>query len=45
MHISEQLTAMEDGTHRCPVRAEIRRAIGKGAGASATIRLEERVDG
>ncbi len=37
--------AMGDGTHKLPIKAEIRRAIGKEAGASATIRLEERIDG
>ena len=37
--------AMGDGTHKLPVKAEIRRAIGKEAGDSVTIRLEERLDG
>jgi len=37
--------AMGDGTHKLPVRAEIRRAIGKEAGESATIQLEERIEG
>ena len=36
--------AMGDGTHKLPVKAEIRRAIGKEAGDSVTIRLEERLD-
>ena len=36
--------AMGDGTHKLPIRAEIRQAIGKEAGDTATIRLEERLD-
>jgi hypothetical protein len=35
--------AMGDGTHKLPLKAEVRRAIGKEAGDTATIRLEERV--
>jgi hypothetical protein len=37
--------AMGDGTHKLPVKAEVRRAIGKEAGEAVVIRLEERVDG
>ncbi len=36
--------AMGDGTHKLPVKADIRRAIGKEAGDAATVRLEERLD-
>ena len=36
--------AMGDGTHKLPIKAEVRRAIGKAAGDAATIRLEERLD-
>ena len=36
--------AMGDGTHKLPVKAEIRRAIGKEAGDTATIQLEELLD-
>jgi hypothetical protein len=36
--------AMGDGTHKLPVKAEVRRAIGKEAGARVTVRLEERLD-
>jgi hypothetical protein len=36
--------AMGDGTHKLPVRAEVRRAIGKEAGDSVTVRLEERLE-
>jgi Domain of unknown function (DUF1905) len=35
--------AMGDGTHKLPVKAEIRRAIGKEVGDRVTVRLEERV--
>ena len=36
--------AMGDGTHKLPVKAEVRRAIGKDAGDVVTVRLEERLD-
>ncbi|TJZ76443.1 DUF1905 domain-containing protein [Rhodococcus oryzae] len=36
--------AMGDGTHKLPVRADIRRAIGKGEGDTVTVRLIERID-
>jgi hypothetical protein len=36
--------AMGDGTHKLPVKAEVRRAIGKEAGKRVTIRLEERLE-
>jgi len=36
--------AIGDRTHKLPIRAEIRRAIGKEAGDTATIPLEERLD-
>jgi hypothetical protein len=35
--------AMGDGTHKLPVKAEVRRAIGKKAGDRVTVRLEERL--
>ena len=36
--------AMGDGTHKLPVKAEVRRAIGKEAGQTVTIRLEQRLE-
>ena len=35
--------AMGDGSHKLPVRADIRPAIGKDAGAAVTVRLLERI--
>ena len=35
--------AMGDGTHKLPVKADVRRAIGKEAGDTATVRLVERL--
>jgi hypothetical protein len=32
-----------DGTHKLPVKAELRKAIGKGAGDAVLVRLEERI--
>jgi Domain of unknown function (DUF1905) len=36
--------AMGDGTHKLPVKAEVRNAIGKQAGDAVTVRLEERME-
>jgi hypothetical protein len=36
--------ALGDGTHKLPVTADLRRTLGKGVGASVTIRLEERLN-
>jgi hypothetical protein len=35
--------AMGDGTHKLPVKAEIRRIIGKQVGQTVTVQLEERL--
>ncbi|BCM72423.1 DUF1905 domain-containing protein [Streptomyces tricolor] len=35
--------ALGDGTHKLPVRAEVRRAIGKEEGDEVTVRLRERL--
>ncbi|NEB79430.1 DUF1905 domain-containing protein [Streptomyces sp. SID14478] len=35
--------ALGDGRHKLPVKADVRRAIGKEAGDTVTVRLEERL--
>jgi Domain of unknown function (DUF1905) len=35
--------AMGDGTHKLPVKADVRTAIGKEAGDTVSVRLEERL--
>jgi hypothetical protein len=34
--------AMGDGTHKLPIKAEVRRAIGKGEGDTVTVRVTAR---
>lgn len=35
--------AMGDGTHKLPVKTDVRKAISKDAGETVTVRLEERL--
>jgi Domain of unknown function (DUF1905) len=37
--------ALGDGTHKLPVKADVRKAIGKGEGDAVCVRLTERITG
>jgi len=36
--------ALSDGTHKLPIKADVRSAISKQAGDTVTVRLEQRLD-
>jgi hypothetical protein len=36
--------AMGDGTHKLPMKADVRKAIGKQAGETVTVHLEQRLE-
>jgi hypothetical protein len=36
--------ALGDGTHKLPVKADVRRAIGKEVGDTVTVHLHERIE-
>ena len=37
--------ALGNGTHKLPIKADVRKAIAKEAGATVTVRLDERLEG
>ena len=41
--LRSSFTALGDGTHELPVRAVLRRVLGRTTGESVTVRVEERL--
>jgi hypothetical protein len=41
--VRSSFMAMGDGTHKLPVKADVRKAIGKEEGDTVSVRLEERL--